>query len=53
MLKSASIYKNISEKAENEKTEHFGIKGISPLSGLLIIPDQVPYMHLVLQADCK
>jgi hypothetical protein len=55
MLKSASIYKNISEKAENEKTEHFGIKGISPLSRLLIIPDQVPYdyMHLVLQGHCK
>jgi hypothetical protein len=55
MLKSASIYKSLSKKAEEEKNVLFGIKGESSLSKLIAIPDQVPYdyMHLVLQGHCK
>jgi hypothetical protein len=55
MLKSASIYKSLSKKAEEEKIVLFGIKAESSLSKLIAIPDQVPYdyMHLVLQGHCK
>ncbi len=49
------IYNQLSKKAEAKNEEIFEIKGVTSLSKLICIPDQVPYdyMHLILQGHCK
>jgi hypothetical protein len=54
-LRDAKSFKETAFLAERSKEVIYGIKGTSPFSKILILPDQVPfdYMHLVLQGHAK
>ena len=54
-LKTNENYKLWGELADTHKTTLFGIKGVSSLSNIISLPDQMPfdYMHLICQGHTK